>query len=201
VFRGTIDSIAVVAGYGSLRDRPLPRGTLREVRAYIGFGLGYPQEAARIWEDSKGAHGWLGLWWPGERLDYEIPNGTDKDYAQARKEQAGWVALVREDARKSGCKAFHEGPGFETCTLPGKKVDWLATLHHLDSLGIARLPQQSVDGFGFDGITIVVEYRDAGGYRAYSYWNPRAEAEAPNDRAAARIMKSIEALYRRAKSR
>lgn len=201
VFRGTIDSVAAVAGHGSLRDRQLTRGTLRELRVNVGFGLGFPQEAARIWEDSKGAHGWLGLWWPGTQLHYSIPDGSKEDYSKARKDFAEWVALVREDARKSGCKAFHKRPAFETCTLPSKRVDWAAVLQHLDSLGIARLSQQRADRLGFDGVTTIVEYRDAGGYHAYSYHNPRVEAEDPNERAAARIMESIEAIYRRVESR
>lgn len=45
VFRGIIDSVAAVASYGSLRDGRLASGTRREGRIYIGFGLGYPQEA------------------------------------------------------------------------------------------------------------------------------------------------------------
>ncbi len=73
VFRGTIDSVAAVAGHGSLRDRQLPRGTLREVRVYIGFGIGYPQKAVMIREDSIGVHGWLGLWWPGAIAEAPMP--------------------------------------------------------------------------------------------------------------------------------
>lgn len=64
---------AAVAGHGSLRDRQLPRGTLREVRVYIGFGIGYPQKAVMIREDSIGVHGWLGLWWPGAIAEAPMP--------------------------------------------------------------------------------------------------------------------------------
>ncbi len=195
VFRGVIDSVAAVAGYGSLRDGGLSSGTRREVRVYIGFGLGYPQEAARLWEDSRSAHGWLGLWWPGTRLDYTVPDGTAEDYAEARKERSEWVALVRESAKKSGCREFHRQPGYEMCTFPAERVDWAAVLRNLDSLGITRLPQQRADLLGLDGVTLVVEYRDAAGYRAYYYWTPRVDAEDANERAAARIMESIKALF------
>lgn len=201
VFRAVIDSVADVAGLGSLRAGQLPPGILREVRTYIGFGLGFPQEVARFWEDSSGAHGRLGLWWPGERLDYTIPDGTEADYAHARQEKAEWVALVREGAKKSGCVELRARPDYETCTLPAHGVDWTAALGRLDSLGIARLPQQRSDLVGFDGVTLLVEYRDAGGYRAYDYWTPGSRAEDPNERAAAKIMESIKALYRGAESR
>lgn len=196
VFRAVIDSVSAVAGYGSLRDGKLPPGTLREVRTYIGFGLGFPQQATRLWEDSNGARGWLGLWWPGTRLDYTIPGGTEADYADARQEQADWTALVRDGATKRGCVQFHTRPDYETCTLPSHGVDWAATLGRLDSLGIATLPQQRSDLLGLDGVTLLVEYRDRHGYRAYYYWTPRAEARDPNERAAAKIMETILALYR-----
>ena len=201
VFRAVVDSVASVAGFASLRDGKLPPGVRREVRTYVGFGLGYPQQTTRLSEDSNGAHGWLGLWWPGTRLDYEIPGGTERDYAEARQEQAGWVAQVRDGATRRGCTGFRARPDYETCTLPDQRVDWTATLGRLDSLGIARLPQQRSDLLGFDGVTLLVEYRDAHGYRAYFYWMPRAEAQDSNERAAAKIMETILALYGGAKSR
>jgi hypothetical protein len=197
VFRAVIDSVSAVAGYGSLRDGKLPPGVRREVRTYIGFGLGFPQQATRLWEDSNRAHGWLGLWWPGTRLDFTIPGGTEADYADARQEQANWTALVRDGATKRGCVELHARPDYETCTLPSRAVDWTTTLGRLDSLGIATLPQQQRgDLLGLDGVTLLVEYRDGHGYRAYYYWTPRAEAQDPNERAAARIMETILALYR-----
>src|SRR5690606_9536160 len=117
------------------------------------------------------------------------------DYAEARKERSEWVALVREHAKKSGCREFHRKAGYETCTLPAERVDWAAMLENLDSLGIARLPQQRADLLGLDGVTLVVEYRGVAGYRAYYYWTPRIDAEDANDRAAARIMESVQALF------
>jgi hypothetical protein len=196
VFRAVVDSVAAVAGFGSLRDGELPPGASREVRTYVGFGLGFPQQATRLWEDSNGAHGWLGLWWPGTRLDYEIPGGTEKDYAEARQKQAEWTALVRDGATKRGCVELHARPDYETCALPSHGVDWTATLGRLDSLGIATLPQQRSDLLGLDGVTLLVEYRDRHGYRAYYYWTPRDEAQDSNERAAAKIMETILALYR-----
>ena len=196
VFRAVIDSVGTAAGLASLRDRALPPGLQREVRAYIGFGLGYPQTAARLWEASGEAHGWFGLWWPGTQLTYEIANGTEADYAEARREQATWVTRVRELAARLGCTEFRARPDYETCTLPTEHVDWADALARLDSLGIARLPQEQ-DRLGFDGVTLVVEYRDAAGYRAYSYWTPRVEADDPNERAAAAIMQAIAGLARR----
>ena len=48
VFRAVIDSVASTAGLASLRDAALPSGTAREIRAYLGFGLGGIHQAVRI---------------------------------------------------------------------------------------------------------------------------------------------------------
>ena len=103
---------------------------------------------------------------------------------------------MRESAKKYGCRDLHRSPGYEMCTLPAEGVDWAGVIRNLDSLGIARLPQQRADLLGNDGVTLVVEYRDAAGYRAYDYWMPRIDAEDASERAAARIMESIQALFR-----
>jgi hypothetical protein len=189
-FRETIDSVAATAGIASLRDRPLPPSVRREIRAYVGFGLVWPQHAVRLWEDADGAHGWFGLWWEGPRLDYEIAGGTEADYVEARQEQLAWVRQMRDFAAKHGCRKLRTRPDYETCTLPPRGVRWAEVLARLDSLGVARLPQQR-DRLGIDGVTLVVEYRDAAGFRAYSYSCPRADAEDTHERMAAAIMDAI----------
>lgn len=190
VFRSVIDSVAATAGLASLRDQELPRGVRREVRLYVGFGLAHPQQAVRVWEDAGGVHGWLGLWWPGTRLTYRISGGTEADYVQARQEHATWVAEVRDLAAESGCTEFRARPDYETCTLPGRGIQWADVLAHLDGLGVARLPHPR-DRLGLDGVTLVVEHRDTAGYRSYSYWSPRTDARDAHERAAAAIMESI----------
>jgi hypothetical protein len=75
-------------------------------------------------------------------------------------------------------------------------IDSLSAVAGYGSLRDATLPQQRSDLLGLDGVTLLVEYRDGRGYRAYYYWTPRAEAQDANERAAAKIMETILALYR-----
>lgn len=192
-FRNTIDSVATAADMSSLRNRELPDGVRREIRIYIGFGLGFPQRVARLWEDARGAQGWLGLWWPGTRLTYRIANGTEADYAAARQERTSWVAAVRDFAAELGCTDFRARPSYELCTLPAQHVAWSDVLARLDRLGIGQLPHLR-DRIGFDGVTLVVEYRDRDGYRAYSYWAPRLNSTDSHERSAAAIMEAITRL-------
>ena len=198
VFRSVIDSIASTAGVVSLRDTPLAPGTVREIRAYIGFGLGAIDQAVRLWEDQEGVHGWLGLAWPGTRLPYRIANGTAADHEAAEREFAGWVEQIRQIADSLGCRHLRQRPHHEVCTMPAPPATrWVTALGRLDSLGIGLLPHP-VGRLGFDGITIVVEVRDASGYRSYSYWTPREDAADPDERAAAAIMGELGRLYRAA---
>jgi hypothetical protein len=190
-FREAIDSIAATNGIASLRDRPLPPGFRREIRAYFGWGLIHPQPAVRLWEDADGAHGWFGFWWQGS--DYEIPGVIEADYVKARQKKLASVRQLRDFYAKLGCRAFRARPDYETCTLPLRGVRWAEVLARLDSLGVARLPQQR-ERFGLDGFFMVVEYRDTAGHRSYSYWSPRDDAEDNHERMAAAIMDVITGL-------
>jgi hypothetical protein len=198
VFRSVIDSIASTAGLASLRDSPLPPGVSREIRAYIGFGLGAIDQAVRLWEDGEAVHGWLGLSWPGVRLPYRIANGSAADHEVAEREFASWVAQIRQIADSVGCEDLRQRPHHEVCTMPPLQTTrWVAGLGRLDSLGIGRLPHP-VGRLGLDGVTLVVEVRDPSGFRSYSYWTPRDDAPDPNERAAAAIMGELVRLYQAA---
>jgi hypothetical protein len=190
VFRDVIDSVASTAALASLRDAALPPGVRREVRAYVGFGLMSVQQILRIRDEEDGVSGWLGLWWPGERLPYQIPDATEAQYAAARQARAAQVARLRERIADLGCTEFHARTDYETCTLPTPGIAWASVLARLDDLGVARLPQQP-EQYGLDGVTLVIEYRDGSGYRAYSYWTPSHDVENVNERAAAAIMDLI----------
>jgi hypothetical protein len=198
VFRSVIDSIASTAGLASLRDTPLPANASREIRAYVGFGLGAIEQVVRLWEDGEGVHGWHGLSWPGVRLPYHIANGSEADHEAARRDFAGWVEQIRQIADSLGCEHLRQRPHHEVCTMsPLPATQWAAALGRLDSLGIGRLPHPA-DRLGLDGVTLVVEVRDRSGYRSYSYWTPRDDAADPDERAAAAIMGELIRLYQAA---
>lgn len=133
---------------------------------YVGFGLLFPQDAARLWEDSSGAHGWLGIWWPGTMLGHQALEGGGVDSAEVMQKHAALMAQIREDAKRLGCIGFRPRPDYQICTLPARGADWAAARARLDSLGVARLPQQPASRIGGDGFALLVEYRDTTGYRA-----------------------------------
>ena len=192
-FHEVVDAVAATAGLPRLRDTPLPPGVRREVRAYIGFGPVYPQDVVRLWEDRAGTHGWRGRWWPGVQVPYPMAERTASDSAAAQRRQAAWVDGIRKFASGRGCTDLRSRDDYEVCTLPTARVDWGATLARLDSLGVGRLARPGNRG-GEDGVSLVVEYRDAGGYRAYSYWSPSAAAVNADERAASEIMELLSGL-------
>jgi hypothetical protein len=184
-FAYRLDEVAHAAGLQPLRDLtgPEPR---REIRLWEGFGLFAPEELVRIVQDSGGVRGSHLFWWP--------PNDPESETAADRDTNLISNAELFASLRKGyGCGRFRRTPEYEMCeaTLPRGQT-WAGILAQLDSLGVAALPDQSQldppGGIGLDGFTLVVEIRDHGHYRAYSYWSPVPDAPQPQVRTAAAIV-------------
>ena len=75
----------------------------------------------------------------------------------------------------------------EASLLQGQS--WTRIWEQLNWLGVTSLPDQSElnppGGIGLDGFTLIVEIRDRGRYRAYSYWSPVPDASQHEVRTAA----------------
>ena len=187
------DSVAATQGFPSLRSTSLPQGVEREIRAWVGFGLMYPQQGLRIRVGGTGVDGWLGLWWRGTRLPYRIASSSEVHAAEAERRHLESVEIIRNLAADRGCRDRRESPSYETCTMVVRAAAWSALIARLDELGISQLPREK-DGFGNDGFTLLVEYRDKDGYRAYTYWSPTKNTADDNRRAAAAIVDAISEL-------
>ena len=190
------DSYTEAAGLLPLRFELLPRGT-REIRAWVGGGLGWPQELFRLIERDGRPSGEYILYW---RLDNHDPVSADS---------ATFAALIRYHQR-GRCEGVLRGRSAEVCRARfQREPDWRAVWRAADSLGVWSLPDASilpevvgpngertvtVDGWG-----ITVELRDGPTYRAWRYGNPDLKPwpEAARATAFAAALRSVSALVRR----
>lgn len=190
VYLPGFDSVVRSAGLSRLRSASLPRGQ-REVRIWIGGGLGYPQEMFRFIEEGERVSGELIHYWhavPPDGVD-ERPGETFHD-----------LMLYSQAGR---CSGFAVGARMGTCR--GEFVsppDWRAVLRRAEAERLWTLPDESTlpaDGISvLDGWTITVELRDGSRYRAYHYSNPDSHRwpEAAQATRLARTLDTIGALLR-----
>ena len=190
------DPYAEAAGLRPLRLQTLPHGT-REIRAWLGGGLGWPQGLFRLVErDGRPSGEYIRYW----RLDNHDPVGADS---------TTFAALLRYHER-GRCELLRRGPSAEACrALFQREPDWSVVWRTADSLGVWSLPDAStlpevvgpngerivtVDGWG-----ITVELRDGPAYRAWHYGNPDTKPwpEAARATAFAAALRTVCALMRR----
>ena len=124
------DAYVEAAGLRPLRDQLLPRGT-REIRAWMGGGLGWPQELFRLLErDGRPSGEYIRYW----RLDNHDPAEADS---------ATFAALMRYHER-GRCEPVRRGRFAEACrALFQREPDWTAVWRAADSLGVWALPDAS----------------------------------------------------------
>jgi len=173
-FAEDIDAAAAAAGLRPLRAERVPRGR-RELRVWVGFGLGIPMSLYRIRADGQTVAGELVLWWDhsGEWPPEDNPEGMH-----------AWVA------RAFACGAIGRRGDAEACRprtlLPAP--DWRALLAELDSLGIATLRTRPTRGTPLlvpnDGFGVVIEVRDGARYRTAYFHNPHSSVGGDAGRAA-----------------
>lgn len=159
------DPIVRAARLTPLRSTPLPAGQ-REIRVWIGGGIGYPQDLYRIVDKGKGKiSGWLIFYWPTD-------DGTDR----AAKKGQTFNDLIRY--HQSGrCGSFRRNAEIGVCNANfDARPDWGSVLLEAEAAGLWTLPDESLlpqsNIMTLDGWGITVELRDGPRYRAYSYGNP-----------------------------
>lgn len=187
VYYPVFDSVARSAGLSRLRTTALPRGR-REIRIWIGGGLGYPQDLFRFVESRGRVSGELVRYWRAGPSEHP-PGETFHD-----------LMLYSQRGR---CSGFAVGARMGTCR--GEFVsppDWKAVLRRAEAEGLWTLPDESSlprDGIMvMDGWGIIVELRDGPRYRAYYYGNPDAHEwpEAAKAVRIARVLDTIRTLLR-----
>ena len=189
VYYPVFDSVTRSAGLSRMRTTALPRGQ-REIRIWIGGGLGYPQDLFRFVDSHGRVSGELVRYWHARGLGPdERPGETFHD-----------LMLYSQSGR---CSGFAVRAAIGTCR--GEFVsspDWQAVLRRAEAEGLWTLPDESSlphdSMMVFDGWGITVELRDASRYRTYHYDNPDAHKwpEAAKAVQIARALDTVRALLR-----
>jgi hypothetical protein len=177
------DPIVRAAGLTPLRSTRLAAGQ-REIRVWIGGGIGYPQDLYRIVDQGKGkVLGWLIFHWPA---DDDAKSGAKKGRTfndVVTYHQRGRCSNFRRSREVAVCDA-----NFDT------RPEWSTVLREADAAGLWTLPDESLlpksDIITTDGWGITIELRNGLTYRAYSYGNPDDKAW-PEAKLAVRIAKAF----------
>lgn len=182
------DPYMVAAGLPPLRTQTLPRGT-RELRAWVGGGLGWPQELIRLVDRNGSISGEYIRYWGLENPDSAPESETFA--ALMRYHEAGRCGPVTRGPRAEACRAL-----FAT------EPDWARMWRIADSIGVGTLPDASTlkgERMVLDGWGIGVELRDGDSYRAWYYSNPDMQPwpEATKAVAFARALQTIPRLMKR----
>lgn len=170
------DAVSASGGLAPLRTAEPSEGA-REVRVWIGGGIGYPQSLFRVVEKGADVAGELVLYWRTHG-ESEPPGETFHD--------------LMVFYQTGSCDGFAAAEGVGTCrALFDRRPDWGSVLREAERAGLWSLPDSSElpdDGLvTIDGWAITVEMRDGAAYRAYHYDNPDAHPSWPEAHQAAEI--------------
>jgi hypothetical protein len=180
VYYRTFDSVVISAKLSRLRSSALPDGH-REVRIWVGGGLGSPEDVYRFVDDRGHVSGELVRYWRVGSVDSEDssdrrPGETDDDLA---------LSL------RGSCSRFSTGARVNTCRADfTRSPNWVAVLKRAEALGLWTLPDQWIPRDGMqvvDGWSMTVELRDGSHYRAYHYNNPDSRKPSPEAASAVAI--------------
>jgi hypothetical protein len=206
VFRDGVTAVARSGRLSRLDSTRLTPGVRREIRVYVGFGLGAPDRLVRVWEDARGVHGRFGLFWFLQELRYA--NAAPGDDREMRDMMRKLDASIRAYADTAlDCRAIMRRDVqvmargvMNVCWLDERpdRISWAQVLARLDSVGVESIPAPVHPKRGFDGWAVLVEVRNRAGYRAYNYYMPDSSSTDASERAAARVAgTAFEAFQRR----
>ena len=175
------DDAARAAGFGLLREAPLPAGE-SEIRLWTGFGVLAPDSMLRLRTDAAG------------RVDGELLLHTAHDPDEEM--DAAWFRSITDGQ----CTQYRRAEAAQTCVARFRhEPDWGQVLSKLDTAHVRDLPDESTLPLPksriHDGMCLVVEVREGARYRAYEYCNPgfRDEPEARDAAAIVSITGEVEA--------
>lgn len=179
------DGVAAAAGLRPLRDVRLADGE-REVRVWLGTGLGYPQNMFRLSEREDTVGGELIRYWP-----------VTRDFPPGRVDTSLHRSMMEFDEGR--CRGFTYENGYGVCrALFTRSPDWPAALKEAEAAGLWTLPDPSTlpppREMTIDGSGLVVELRTDSTYRAYRYHFPVAQRSWPEGEQAATIFQTFSSL-------
>jgi hypothetical protein len=177
MYAWSVDAMTAAAGLARLRSLGALGSARREVRMWMGFGIGAPDWMLRMVDEPGGARGELRFWWTGERARIGRFHGTPRQRAGHEALHRRFSRQMRGDTRRAGCTEWTESLDLETCRFTFRREpDWNAVLAAVDSLDAWTLANPAtltppMRG-GMHGSTLIVEVRDGDRYRTYAYWCP-----------------------------
>ena len=183
----TIDRVARVARLPRLRPQPANRAQ-RELRIWVGGGLGIPMQLLRITDDGKRVRGEEILW-----MLQTLPSmSADPQWRTFMDSVPRWLQNTFHCGRVWTDTTHYAGaqPGYEkklaaACRVQfAREPDWRAVLAELDRHHVFTLPDASElpvvvtrrfvneEVVSVDGVGVTVEAWNGTRYRAYTIGNP-----------------------------
>lgn len=181
------DPAARAAGLEPLRSVRLPAGE-REVRIWTMVEIAIPRRFYRFVDRGGRVTGELIFHWPAPPPDTamdERPGETSHD--------------LMVYSQRGRCDRFAVAEQTGICRARFKRTpDWGRVLRTAESRGLWTIPDPSTfppdSIIAFDGWTIMVELRDAKGYRAYLYNNPESHPRWPSAAQVTDIARALESI-------
>jgi len=172
-----VHDVADVAGLQPLPEVHVPPGA-SEVRIWTGFGVVSPEHLLILKIRADGTRS-------GRALSYERVSG------------GGGNPIIPQ--QQDECVSTSVRQGIVICDPRAvRQVDWDAVIDATRRLGVASLPDESqlpaTRSRIKDGVSMLVEVKEAGQYRAYAYSNPNRRGE-PQAQAAAEIIRVVHRVF------
>ena len=186
----TIDRVARVARLSRLRPRPT-NAAQRELRIWVGGGLGIPMRLLRITDDGAHVRGEQILW-----LDQTIPDTSgDPNWRAFMDSVPDWLrhtfhcgAVAADTIRHPEARPGDQGELVVACRVQFvRDPDWRAVLAELERHHVWTLPdaselpiqvtrrQVNEEVISADGVGVTVEAWNGSRYRAYTIGNPNQQ--------------------------
>ena len=191
IYFRTFDRVTQAAELPPLRLASAAGG--REVRIWIGGGIGYPQTLYRFIDVAGELTGEQVLYWPARPPDATLGERPGESYHD-----------LIVDYQRGRCHRFRVEAQMGICrTRFTRTPDWKGVLRRAEAADLWSLPDESTlprRRLVLDGWGITVELRDGPLYRAYHYGNPDRQEwpEARQAVAIAHALRSVDSLAHRA---
>jgi hypothetical protein len=126
--RNVLADIAAAGRLPRLDSTALRSGVRREIRMYVGLGMGIPSRMVRLWQDDRGDHGRFGLFWHTANLPWS------KDVFSA------YIDSTHD------CRATMSSREVNVCWLDERpdRESWTNVLASLDTLGVAAAKMAAI---------------------------------------------------------
>ncbi len=183
-----------ILGLPPMTRRASSASPTREVRLYVRVSFKNPDLILRLVDSGGQVRADRVIWWRKE--DAWAPAGAGAETLAVKRADSHRDTVTRRAVlSRFKCDSLRVTLQIDACLLPNdRRIDARAMLAKFDSLGVFRLPSNTI--LGLDGGEVILETWDGHRYRFYYYWEPNARSKDPSIRAAAKIMRRVQAIVR-----